>query len=68
MGQSFQDSKRYASLYASPEGPGDGRPTALQIVKDNDMIDKLSGKTVLLTGGSNGSESRAAVASSRHQG
>jgi hypothetical protein len=56
MGQSFRDSKRYASVYASPKGPGDARPTALQVVKDNDMIDKLSGKVVLLTGGSNGRE------------
>lgn len=54
MGQSFQDSKRYASLYESPKGPGDARPTASQIIKDNDLIGKLTDKTVFLTGGSNG--------------
>ncbi len=54
MGQSFQDSKRYASLYADPKGPGDDRPTSLQIIKDNDLVGKLADKTVLLTGGSNG--------------
>lgn len=54
MSPPFKDSKRYASLYASPKGPGDARPTALQIVKDNDMIGKLTDKVVLVTGGSNG--------------
>ncbi|KAK5174100.1 uncharacterized protein LTR77_001180 [Saxophila tyrrhenica] len=54
MGQSFQDSRRYASLFENPKGPGDARPTALQIIRDNDSIGKLTGKTVLLTGGSNG--------------
>lgn len=54
MGPAFTDSKRYASLYASPQGPGDARPTALQIVKDNDMIGKLTDKVAFVTGGSNG--------------
>jgi NAD(P)-dependent dehydrogenase (short-subunit alcohol dehydrogenase family) len=54
MAPSFQDSKRYASLYSSPEGPNDARPTGFQIVKDEDLIGKLSDKVVLVTGGSNG--------------
>ncbi|KAK4500635.1 hypothetical protein PRZ48_008824 [Zasmidium cellare] len=45
---------RYEEAHASPNGPGDARPTAYQILKDNDVIGKLSGKTVLITGGSDG--------------
>ncbi|KAM0236291.1 hypothetical protein ACHAP5_009425 [Fusarium lateritium] len=45
---------RYASLYASPEGPGDSRPTALQIVQDEQMQQKLVGKTAIVTGVSSG--------------
>ncbi|KAM0327371.1 hypothetical protein ACHAPQ_007423 [Fusarium lateritium] len=45
---------RYASLYANPEGPGDNRPTALQIVQDEQMQQKLVGKTALVTGVSSG--------------
>jgi hypothetical protein len=28
---------QYAAVHANPNGPGDERPTALQIVKDNDL-------------------------------
>lgn len=31
-------------------GPGDARPTALQIVKDQDLVGKLSGKVMMVTG------------------
>ncbi|KXL51223.1 hypothetical protein M433DRAFT_113631 [Acidomyces richmondensis BFW] len=44
----------YASLHESPNGPGDARPTAFQIIKDNDLIGKLSDKVFLVTGGTNG--------------
>ena len=54
MGQSFQDSGRYASLHESPNGPGDVRPTSLQILQDNDMVGRLDDKVILVTGGSNG--------------
>ena len=40
----------YAHLYADPKGPGDARPTALQIIKDNDLVHKWSGKVCLVTG------------------
>lgn len=48
--------ERYASHHINDvvDGPGDGRPTALQIVKDNDLLDNLSGKVVLITGCSSG--------------
>lgn len=44
----------YASVHAYPQGPGDARPTALQIVKDEDLLMKWSEKTILITGGSSG--------------
>ncbi|EGR48656.1 uncharacterized protein TRIREDRAFT_107526 [Trichoderma reesei QM6a] len=45
---------RYAEAHVSPQGPGDARPTALQIVKDEQMTDKLKGKTIVVTGVSSG--------------
>lgn len=44
----------YAAVHASLSGPGDGRPTAAQIITDNDLTGKLSSKTILVTGGSGG--------------
>ena len=38
----------------NPDGPGDGRPTASQIVEDNDLVDGLQGKVILVTGCSSG--------------
>lgn len=43
--------ERYAAVHASPQGPGDARPTAEQIIKDQNHGEKLAGKTVLITGG-----------------
>ncbi|KAK5174513.1 uncharacterized protein LTR77_001593 [Saxophila tyrrhenica] len=48
------DIRPYAEQHASTNGPGDARPTALQIIKDNDLLGKLSDKTILVTGGTNG--------------
>ncbi|KAH7245264.1 hypothetical protein BKA59DRAFT_511219 [Fusarium tricinctum] len=45
---------RYAALHANPKGSGDSRPTALQVVKDERLLDKLFGKVVLITGGNQG--------------
>ncbi|KAF1851903.1 short chain dehydrogenase [Cucurbitaria berberidis CBS 394.84] len=45
---------RYAETHKNPQGPGDARPTALQIVRDNDLIGKLEGKVALVTGTSSG--------------
>lgn len=44
----------YATLHAETKGPGDQRPTALQIVKDLNAAGKLKGKAVLITGCSAG--------------
>jgi NAD(P)-dependent dehydrogenase (short-subunit alcohol dehydrogenase family) len=45
---------KYAHLHADLKGPGDARPTALQIVADNNMTGALKGKTILITGTSSG--------------
>jgi NAD(P)-dependent dehydrogenase (short-subunit alcohol dehydrogenase family) len=45
---------RYAAAHANPQGPGDQRPTALQIVHDNGFEGKLTGKVAVITGGSGG--------------
>ena len=44
----------YADAHAKPGGPDDARPTALDIVKDEGLQGKLSGKVVLITGCSSG--------------
>lgn len=44
----------YAKEHETATGPGDARPTALQIVKDNDLVGKWSGRTCLVTGGTSG--------------
>jgi NAD(P)-dependent dehydrogenase (short-subunit alcohol dehydrogenase family) len=51
---SLLSAAKYASLHKDPAGPGDKRPTAQQIIEDNDLVGKLSGKTMLITGCSSG--------------
>ncbi|KAJ6086662.1 hypothetical protein N7467_005576 [Penicillium canescens] len=45
---------RYGKAHVSPEGPGDSRPTALQVVKDEGMEGKLEGRVIVITGTSSG--------------
>jgi NAD(P)-dependent dehydrogenase (short-subunit alcohol dehydrogenase family) len=45
---------RYTAVHAAFTGPGDGRPTALQIVHDEELEGKLDGKVILITGCSSG--------------
>ncbi|CAM1508288.1 Fc.00g051360.m01.CDS01 [Cosmosporella sp. VM-42] len=45
---------RYADAHLKPHGAGDGRPTALQIIKDEERDCALSGKVALITGCSSG--------------
>ncbi|KUJ15233.1 NAD(P)-binding protein [Mollisia scopiformis] len=47
-------SSRYAEIHKNPKGPGDARPTALQILKDQNLGSRLQGKTILITGCSSG--------------
>ncbi|KAF2216050.1 hypothetical protein CERZMDRAFT_109842 [Cercospora zeae-maydis SCOH1-5] len=46
--------KPYAEAHDNPQGAGDARPTAFQIIKDEDAVGKYKGKTVLITGASSG--------------
>ncbi|KIL93058.1 alcohol dehydrogenase [Fusarium avenaceum] len=45
---------RYAAAHANPQGPGDARPTALQIIKDEGVEGKLHNKVIVITGTSSG--------------
>lgn len=45
---------RYVSAHQSPKGPGDGRPTAQQIIKDEQLDGQWSDKMILITGCSSG--------------
>lgn len=45
---------RYAEAHKNSKGPGDDRPTALQIVEDEGLTSKLTDKVFLVTGVSSG--------------
>lgn len=45
---------RYAEAYKNATGPGDSRPTALDIVRDENLTGKLTDKVALVTGGNAG--------------
>jgi NAD(P)-dependent dehydrogenase (short-subunit alcohol dehydrogenase family) len=45
---------RYTVAHTSPNGAGDARPTALDIIEDNDAMGKLTEKVIVLTGASAG--------------
>jgi len=45
---------KYGPSHKDAVGPGDARPTALQIIQDNNMAGALKGKTILITGVSSG--------------
>ena len=45
---------RYVESFKSPQGPGDSRPTALDVVKDEGLEGKLTDKVFLITGCSSG--------------
>ncbi|CAM6096865.1 unnamed protein product [Calypogeia fissa] len=45
---------KYAAVHKSPKGPGDARPTAMQIIKDEELEGKMKDKTFLITGCSSG--------------
>lgn len=45
---------RYAAAHADPQGPGDARPTALQIIHDEAAENTLQGKVIVITGTSSG--------------
>ncbi|KAL1582708.1 hypothetical protein WHR41_08630 [Cladosporium halotolerans] len=45
---------RYADVHVSTNGPGDARPTALQIIEDEGSTGRLTDKIFLITGVSSG--------------
>lgn len=45
---------RYAEAHENVAGPGDARPTALQIIRDEGAEGKLAGKVIVITGTSSG--------------
>ena len=47
-------SSRYAAAHMKPQGPGDSRPTAVDIIKDEGLGGKLADKVILVTGCSSG--------------
>lgn len=40
----------YAKQHKNPQGPGDARPTGLQVIEDDDLVGKLSDKVIIITG------------------
>lgn len=45
---------RYVEVHRDPQGPGDNRPTAAQIIKDEGIENKWTDKSVMITGCSSG--------------
>lgn len=45
---------RYHAAHDATSGPGDARPTAMQVVQDEGLLNALPDKTVLVTGTSSG--------------
>lgn len=45
---------RYAAVHANPQGLGDARPTAMQIINDEAMEGNLVNKVIVITGVSSG--------------
>ncbi|KAL3420556.1 oxidoreductase [Phlyctema vagabunda] len=45
---------RYAEIHKDANGPGDARPIAKQIIDDENLVGKLGGKVILITGASGG--------------
>jgi NAD(P)-dependent dehydrogenase (short-subunit alcohol dehydrogenase family) len=45
---------RYAAAHKHPKGPGDSRPTALEIIQDEGLQGKLQGQVIVITGTSSG--------------
>ena len=44
----------YTAAHANPQGAGDARPTALQIVRDEGVESRLGGKVIVITGATSG--------------
>lgn len=47
-------SSKYSVAHLSPQGPGDARPIALEIINDEDLVGQLTDKVIIVTGCSSG--------------
>ena len=45
---------KYEIAHKNTQGPGDARPTAMQIIKDEGLLGELEGKVFLITGANSG--------------
>lgn len=50
----MESTNPYAAAHADPQGAGDARPTASQIIRDEGMEGKLVGKVIVITGATSG--------------
>ena len=50
----FFMSTRYAEVHKNLKGPGDARPTTVQVIHDEGLEGQLTNKTILITGVSSG--------------
>ncbi|KAI0440505.1 putative short-chain dehydrogenase [Xylaria telfairii] len=44
----------YAEAHADPKGAGDNRPTSIQIIHDEHLVNAMTGKVTLITGSTSG--------------
>lgn len=54
LSQVLRNMSPYAAAHANPQGAGDARPTALQIICDESLEGKLVGKMIVITGATSG--------------
>ena len=47
-------SEKYAAALKNPSGPGDGRPSGMQVLEYEGLQGKCQDKVVIITGGSGG--------------
>lgn len=50
----MESANPYSAAHADPQGAGDARPTALQIIRDEGIEGKLVGKVIVITGATSG--------------
>lgn len=54
MGPPTTHYQPYAKQHEDPQGPGDARPTALQVIQDESLVGKMNDKVMIITGCSAG--------------
>lgn len=54
MSQALPDIAPYFDLHQNATGPGDQRPSAMQVVQEQDLFGKLGHVNILVTGGNSG--------------